>query len=120
MFGSHRGFLTIGIYHHRVKSIQINTLWCNNEKAHDSQIVRAKENFIRSHGGPSYKQASDTNPMIKALSQSRHWVCDLSHSHTIKEEIIASNRDWVDNQAYRLSHDIQIISNIFYNVQLFF
>ena len=31
-------------------------------RAHDSQIVRAKENIKLSHGGPSYIQASDTNP----------------------------------------------------------
>ena len=31
-------------------------------RAHDSQIVRAKENIKLSHGGPSYNQASDTNP----------------------------------------------------------
>ena len=40
--------------------------------AHDSQIVRAEENLKLSHGGPSYSQASGTNPSIKALSQSRH------------------------------------------------
>ena len=39
--------------------------------AHDSQIVRAKENLKLSHGGPSYSQASGTNPPIKALRQSR-------------------------------------------------
>ena len=40
--------------------------------AHDSQIVRAKENLKLSHGGPSYSQASGTNPPIKALHHSRH------------------------------------------------
>ena len=35
--------------------------------AHDSHIVRAKENLKLSHGGPSYSQASATNPPIKAL-----------------------------------------------------
>ena len=34
----------------------------------------------------------------------------------IKEETIAINRDLVYNQACRLSHDIQIISECFYNV----
>ena len=29
--------------------------------AHDSQIVRAKENLKSSHGGPSYRQAPGTN-----------------------------------------------------------
>ena len=40
--------------------------------AHDSQIVRAKENLKLSQGGPSYNQASGTNQPIKALRQSRH------------------------------------------------
>ena len=42
------------------------------ERAHDSQIVIAKENLKLSHGGPSYSHASGTNPPIKALRQSRH------------------------------------------------
>ena len=43
------------------------------KRAHDSQIVRAKENLKLSHGGSSY-QPSGTNPPIKALRQSRHRV----------------------------------------------
>ena len=35
--------------------------------AHDSQIVRAKENLKLNHGGPSYRQALGTNPPIKVL-----------------------------------------------------
>ena len=42
------------------------------ERAHDSQIVRAKENLKLSHGCPSYRQASGTNQPIKALRQSLH------------------------------------------------
>ena len=42
--------------------------------AHDSQIVRAKENLKLSHGGSSYRKASGTNPPIKALRQSHHRV----------------------------------------------
>ena len=38
------------------------------KSAHDSQIVKAKENLKLSHGGPSKRQASCTNPPIKALS----------------------------------------------------
>ena len=38
------------------------------KRAHDSQIVRAKEDLKLSHGG------SGTNPPIKALRQSRHRV----------------------------------------------
>ena len=37
------------------------------KRAHDSQIVRAKENLKLRHGGPSFSQASGTNPTIKRL-----------------------------------------------------
>ena len=37
------------------------------KRAHNSQKVRAKENLKLSHGGPSQRQASCTNPWIKAL-----------------------------------------------------
>ena len=42
------------------------------KRAHESQIVRAKENLELSHDGPSYSLASGANPPIKALRQSRH------------------------------------------------
>ena len=38
--------------------------------AHDSQIVRAKENLKLSYGGPSQRQVSGTNRRIKALRYS--------------------------------------------------
>ena len=44
------------------------------KRAHDSQIVRAKENLKLSHSGSGYRLASGTNPPIKALRQSRHRV----------------------------------------------
>ena len=40
--------------------------------AHDSQIVRDKENIKLSYGGPSQRQASGTNQQIKALPWGRH------------------------------------------------
>ena len=40
--------------------------------AHDTQIVRAKENLKLSYGGPSQRQASGTNQRIKALRQGSH------------------------------------------------
>ena len=40
--------------------------------AHDSQIVRAKENLKLSYGGLSQRQESGTNQRIKALRQGRH------------------------------------------------
>ena len=52
--------------------------------AHDSQIVRANENLKLSHGRSSYSQQSGTNPPIKALRLSRHWVWGLLHRRAIK------------------------------------
>ena len=63
--------------------------------AHDSQMVWAKENLKLSHGGSSYRKAAGTNPPLKALRESRHWVWGLTNRCAIKEEIIAINRDWV-------------------------
>ena len=54
------------------------------KRAHDSQIVRAKENLKLNHGGPSYSQISGTNPPIKALHQWRHWVWGLTYRRAIK------------------------------------
>ena len=34
-------------------------------RAHNYQIIRAKENLKLSQGGPSYSQASGTNPPTK-------------------------------------------------------
>ena len=42
------------------------------KKAHNSQIVRAKENFRLSHSGPSQRQAIGTKQPIKALCQGHH------------------------------------------------
>ena len=42
------------------------------KRAHDSQIVRAKEYLKLSHYGPSQRPASDTNGAIIILRQSRH------------------------------------------------
>ena len=55
--------LTTAMIHQR-ETIYLNyALWWNREKgSRISQIVRAKENLKLSHGGPSYSQASGTNP----------------------------------------------------------
>ena len=42
------------------------------KRAHNSQMVRAKENLQLSHGGSSYTKASGTSPPIKALRQCLH------------------------------------------------
>ena len=44
------------------------------KRAHDSHIVRGKENLKLIYGGPSQRQASGTNQQIKALHQGHHWV----------------------------------------------
>ena len=49
------------------------------EKAHDSQIVKAKENPKLSHGGSSQRQASGTYPPMNVLDQDRHE--DLKYGH---------------------------------------
>ena len=41
-----------------------------NKRANDAQIVIAKENLKLNKGGPSLRQASGTNPPIRAIRQS--------------------------------------------------
>ena len=64
MFSSHGDFLTIAMYHHRETAHYDKT----KKRAHDSQIVRAKENLKLNH----VRHASGTNQPIKALRQGRH------------------------------------------------
>ena len=52
MFSSHGGLLTNAMYHHGEKLTHHDE---TKKRDHDSQIVRAKENFKLSHGGPSYR-----------------------------------------------------------------
>ena len=56
--------------------------------AHDSQIVRAKENLKLSHSVPA-----TANHAVEALRQSCQWVGGLTHRPAIKEETIAINHD---------------------------
>ena len=51
LFNSHGGLITYVMHHHRVIIYSDKT----KKKAHDSQIVRAKENLKLSHGEPSYQ-----------------------------------------------------------------
>ena len=37
----------------------------------------------------------------------------MTHCRAIIEETIAVNHDWIYNQVCRLSHDIQVISNLY-------
>ena len=83
----------------------------NKLRAYDSQIVRAKENLKFGYGGSSQRQASHTNKRIKALCQGHH--SGLTHPRAIKKEIIAINRDWVYNQACRLSHGNCVVPHPF-------
>ena len=66
------GHLTNAIYHHRETIKSNQHIMMIQKRAHDSQIVRAKENLKLSYGGPSQRQASGTNQRIKALRQSHH------------------------------------------------
>ena len=50
---------------------------------HDSQIVRAIVNLKLSHGEPSHRQTSGTNPPIKVLRHIRHWVWGMTHRRAI-------------------------------------
>ena len=53
-----------------------------HQRAHDSQIVIAKENLKLNRGGLSYSQALGTNLPIKALRQSRHYTVKLTKNAT--------------------------------------
>ena len=57
MFSSHGGLLTNAMYHHEKNNTQIELAHCDEAKkrAHDPQIVRAKENLKLSHSEPSYR-----------------------------------------------------------------
>ena len=56
------------MYHHRETINYGDT----KKMAHDSQIVRAKENLKLSYGGPNQRQTLGTNQRIKALRQGRY------------------------------------------------
>ena len=111
MFSSHGGHLANAMYHHGETLIKLTHHDETKIRAHDSQIVRAKENLKLSHGVSSYRQAPGTNPLIKALRQSCHRVRGLTHHRAIKEETTAINCDWAQNQARRLPHDTQATLN---------
>ena len=58
------------MYHHREKDqVKLTHYDDLKKRAHDSKIVRAKENLQLSYVRPSQRQASDTNQRIKALRQ---------------------------------------------------
>ena len=61
------------MYHHIEKNqIKLTHYDGTKKRVHDPQIVKAKENFKLSHGGPSQRQASGTNQPIEALLQDHH------------------------------------------------
>ena len=81
------------------------------EKA--SWLTDSQSNLKSSYDGPSQRQSSGTNQQIKVFRQSGHLVWGLTHCRAIKEELIALNSDLVYNQAYRLSHNIHVVSHSF-------
>ena len=58
--------------HHHRETITLTQYDDTKKRAHDSQIVRAKENLKLSYVGPSQRQAPGTNQQIKALRQGPH------------------------------------------------
>ena len=69
LFSSHRGFLT-NVMYYQIKLTHDDT----KKRAHDSQIVRVKENLKLSYGGPRQRQAFGTSQRIKVLRQGRPTV----------------------------------------------
>ena len=55
MFSSHGGHLTTAMYIMENTLIKLTLHDETKKRAHDSQIVRAKENLKLSHGGSSYR-----------------------------------------------------------------
>ena len=55
MISSHEGHLTNAMYHHGETLIKLTYHYETKKRAHDPQIVRAKENLKLSHGGSSYR-----------------------------------------------------------------
>ena len=73
LFNSQEGFLANAMHQHRKNNlVKLTNYEETKKRACDSQIVRAKENFKLSYGGPSQGQTSGTNQQIKALCQVRH------------------------------------------------
>ena len=53
LFSSHGDFLTYVMHHYRKRLIKLTQFDETKKRAHDSQIVRAKENINWSYGRPS-------------------------------------------------------------------
>ena len=63
----HGSFLTLQCINTENDLIRLTHYEDTKKTAHDSQIARAKVNLKLSHGGPSQRQAPDTNQPIKGL-----------------------------------------------------
>ena len=62
MFSSHGDLLTIAMYHHGETLVKLTHHDETKKRAHDSQIVRAKENSSRATVGPAtYKHQTPTH-----------------------------------------------------------
>ena len=91
----------------------------SRKEALNSQADRAKENLKLSHGGLSQREASGTNQPMKCIDRSSLSL-RTAHCHTIEEETIAINSDWVSNQACRLSHNIYVVTHILIMIDYLF
>ena len=91
LFSSHGGFPSLcNVSSQRNNLIKLTHYDETKKMAHDSKIVRATENVKFDHVGPSQRQSSGANQLVKALHQGRYSV--LTHHCAIKEETIAINR----------------------------
>ena len=81
------------------------------KRANDSQKVRAKQTLKVSHSGPSFSQASGTNP-LKLYVRSI-----MTHRRANQEETIAINCDWVYNQACRLWRDMFCVGQVYIDLK---
>ena len=62
------------MYHQRETIKSLTHYDDSKKRAHDSQIVRAKENLKLSYGGPSQRHALGNNQRIKALRLGRRVI----------------------------------------------
>ena len=79
MLSSHGGFLTIVMYQQwRNNLIKLTHYGGTKKRAHDSQIVRAKENLKLSHGGPiSYGLLGEYSQATRIYHRVCNWTKDV-------------------------------------------
>ena len=71
-----------------------------------------KDLKLRATDGPAKGKHQALTDLLKLNIRAVIWVWGLTHRRAIKEKTIAINQDWVNNQAYRLSHDINLVFHV--------